>query len=64
MLRIAGQTAELIGLKFFVYTHGWSEGVTGLKILTFKKKNSFAFFLAFFQFFSNVFSTDNAGPFS
>ena len=29
MLSIAGQTAGLIGLKFFVETHGWPWGVIG-----------------------------------
>ena len=29
MLRIAGQTAEPIGPKFFVDTHGWPGGVIG-----------------------------------
>ena len=29
MLRIAGQTAGPIGLKFFVDTHGWPGGVKG-----------------------------------
>ena len=29
MLPIAGQTAGLIGLKFFVDTHGWPGGVIG-----------------------------------
>ena len=29
MLPIAGQTACLIGLKFFVDTHGWPGGVIG-----------------------------------
>jgi len=29
MLRTAGQTAEPIGLNFFVDTHGWSGGVIG-----------------------------------
>ena len=28
---IAGQTAELIGLKFFEDTHEWAMGVLGLK---------------------------------
>ena len=40
MLRIAGQTAGPIGLKFFVDTHGWPWGVIGYK-------NRFIFF----QFF-------------
>ena len=35
MLPIAGQTAGLIGLKFFVDTHGWLGGVLGKKSKTF-----------------------------
>ena len=31
MLPIAGQTAEPIGLKFFVVTHGWPGGVISKK---------------------------------
>ena len=29
MLRVAGQTARLIGMNFFVDTHGWPGGVIG-----------------------------------
>ena len=63
MLRIAGQTAGLIGLKFFVDTHGGPEGVIGLENSTFKEK-FLAFFSNFFNFFSNVLSTGNDGYFS
>ena len=54
MLRIAGQTAGLIGLKFFVDTHGWPEGVIGLENSTFKEK-FLAFFSNFFKFFFKCF---------
>ena len=47
MLFIAGQTAGPIGLKFFVDTHEWPGGVI---------------FFCFQNLFSNLFSTDNAGP--
>ena len=49
MLRIAGQTARPIGLKFFVDTQGWQGGVIGsTKFKNKKNKNS----------------TGNAGPFN
>ena len=54
MLFIAGQMARPIGLKFFVDTHGLSGGVMGYK----KNRN---FFLNFFSFYLNFFSTGNAG---
>ena len=43
MLRIADQKAGLIGLKFFVDTHGGPEGAIG--------ENSKFFFNIFFSFF-------------
>ena len=44
MLRIAGQTAGQIGLKFFVDTHGWPGGCYRLN----KIENIFS------QFFINI----------
>ena len=38
MLPIASQTAGPNGLKFFVDTHGWPEGVIGQKIKFFFSK--------------------------
>ena len=55
MFPIADQTAGPIGLNFFMDTHGWPWGVLGFK----KNRKKM-----FFPFFSNFFSSDNAGPFS
>ena len=41
MLRIAGQTAGPIGLKFFIDTHGWPGGVINEKKLNFSSQNFF-----------------------
>ena len=57
MLPMADQTAGPIGLKFFVDTHGWPGSFTGQKKLIFSPNT-------FYYFFSNFFSTGNAGPFS
>ena len=45
MLPIAGQTAGLIGLTFFVGTHWWPGGVIGLKIELKKNFFNILFFL-------------------
>ena len=37
------------GLKFFVYTHGWPEGVKGKTNSNLKKKLFKIFFLHFFK---------------
>ena len=57
MLHIAGQKAGLIGLTFFVDTHGWS-GVLKAK---FEIQN---FFPQFFYIFKKKISEGNSGHFS
>ena len=44
MLRLAGQTAGPIGLKFFVDTQGWPGSVKGYKTLEFFFQKSFNIF--------------------
>jgi len=52
MLRTAGQTAEPIGLKFFVDTHGWPGVVISLKkILNFIFQIFFHIFILFQKIF-------------
>ena len=53
MLRIADQKAGLIGLKFFVDTHGWLEGAIG--------ENSKFFINIFFSFFPRATPGPSAG---
>jgi len=66
-LRIAGQTAGLIGLIFFVDTHGRPRGVKGYKKFEFLFQNSYLFkffssnyFPIFFQ--NYFFSRATPGP--
>jgi len=59
MLRTAGQTAEPIGLKFFVDTHGWPGVVISLKkILNF----IFQIFFHIFILFQKIFPWATPGP--
>ena len=61
MLSIAGKTAGLSGLTFFVDTQGWPGGVLG------HKKSNFYLFKFYFLYFFSIFfffTSGNAGHFS
>ena len=52
MLRIADQTAGLIGLTFFVVTNGWPRGVIGKKNIFFHGQRRTQFEVFFLEFSS------------